>query len=77
VIDPAPTSDFVSHLKQLGDERVWLVGGGKLGTFQHFVEKLLPDLREEEIVSKVMKTYKALAPSQEEPGSAPEHLDDD
>jgi len=54
-----------------------LVGGGKLGTFQHFVEKLLPDLREEEIVSKVMKTYKALAPSQEEPGSAPEHLDDD
>jgi hypothetical protein len=62
VVDPAPKSDFVSHLKQLGDERVWLVGGGQLGTFDHFVGKLLPDLQEEEITDKVMKTYKALAP---------------
>jgi hypothetical protein len=61
VIDPAPNSDFVNHLKQLGDERVWLVGGWRLGTFEHFVERLLPDLREEEITTKVMKTYKALA----------------
>lgn len=63
VIDPAPSSDFVNHLKQLGDERVWLVSGRQLGTFEHFVEKLLPDLREEEITDKVMKTYKALAPA--------------
>jgi len=62
VVDPAPTSDFVSHLKQLGDERVWLVNGWQLGTFERFVERLLPDLREEEITTKVMKTYKALAP---------------
>lgn len=63
VVDPEPASDFVSHLKQLGDERVWLVGGWKLGTFEHMVEKLLPDLREEEIALKVMKTYRTLAPA--------------
>lgn len=63
VIDPAPKSDFVNHLKELGDERVWLVSGRQLGTFEHFVAKLLPDLRDEEITAKVMKTYKALMPS--------------
>ena len=73
VIDPDPQSDFVSHLKQLGDERVWLVSGSQLGTFEHFVEKLLPDLREEEITSKVMKTYKALTPS---PQNSEPALDD-
>jgi hypothetical protein len=75
VVDPDPKSEFVGHLKQLNDERVWLVGGMKLGTFEQFVEKLLPDLQEEEITAKVMKTYKALAPAdppervaQENPG---------
>lgn len=63
VIDPAPKSDFVNHLKKLSDERVWLVSGWQLGTFEHFVAKLLPDLRDEEITAKVMKTYKALMPS--------------
>jgi hypothetical protein len=62
VVDPAPASTFVTHLKELCDERVWLVSGWQLGTFEHFVGKLLPDLREEEITDKVMKTYKALAP---------------
>jgi len=61
VIDPAPTSDLVRHLRELEDERVWLVTGAKLGSFKHFVEKLLPDLRDEEITAKVMKTYKALS----------------
>lgn len=63
VVDPDPKSDFVNALIASNDERVWLVGGWELGTFQNFVEKLLPDLREEEITAKVMKTYKALAPS--------------
>lgn len=63
VIDPAPGSDFVDQLKKLGDERVWLVSGWQLGTFEHFVEKLLPDLREEEITARVMKTYKELGPT--------------
>jgi hypothetical protein len=75
VIDPAPTSDFVNHLKQLGDERVWLVNGWQLGTFEHFVEKLLPDLREEEITAKVMKTYKALAPATQHDDPVPENPD--
>ncbi|MBE0613816.1 MAG: SIR2 family protein [Burkholderiales bacterium] len=75
VVDPAPKSDFVSHLKLLGDERVWLVGGWELGTFEHFVGKLLPDLREEEITDKVMKTYKALAPPAHTDNAAPENPD--
>lgn len=75
VIDPAPTSDFVNQLKQLGDERVWLVSGGQLGTFEQFVERLLPDLREEEITAKVMKTYKALATATQHDDPAPESPD--
>ncbi len=75
VVDPAPKSDFVSHLKLLGDERVWLVGGWELGTFDHFVGKLLPDLREEEITDKVMKTYRALAPPAHHDNSSPENPD--
>jgi hypothetical protein len=76
VIDPAPKSNFVEHLEDLGDERVWLVSGWQLGTLEHFVEKLLPDLREEEITSKVMKTYKALTPSPEGSESSTEEPDD-
>jgi hypothetical protein len=77
VIDPAPTSEFVNQLKQLGDERVWLVSGWKLGTFEQFVERLLPDLREEEITLKVMKTYKALAPATPQDAPVTENPDDD
>lgn len=77
VVDPAPQSDFVNHLKQLGDERVWLVSGSQLGAFDRFVERLLPDLREEEIAAKVMKTYKALAPPTQPNGPAPENPDVD
>lgn len=65
VVDPEPKSDFVGQLKQFGDERIWLVNGWSLGTFEHFSEKLLPDLREEEITARVMKTYRALASGKE------------
>lgn len=61
VVDPDPKSDFVSELERLEDERVWIVKGWGLGTFEHFVTKLLPDLREEEIDAKVMKTFKSLS----------------
>lgn len=77
VVDPAPKSDFVSHLNQLGDERVWLVGGWRLGTFEHFVERLLPDLQEEEITAKVMKTYKALGVAEQPDDVVPENPGDD
>jgi hypothetical protein len=75
VVDPDPKSDFVNRLKQLGDERVWLVGGWKLGTFEHMVEKLLPDLREEEIALRVMKTYRTLAPAAQAGDPPPENAD--
>ncbi len=60
VIDPEPKSDFVKQLKKLDDERVWIISGWKLGTFTSFVGNLLPDLCEEEIMSKVIKTVQAL-----------------
>ena len=61
VVDPNPSSDFVKELQKIGDERVWIVSGWDIGTFGNFVKQLLPDLREEEIDTKVMKTFKALA----------------
>jgi len=61
VVDPDPKSEFVSKLEKLEDERVWIVKGWGLGTFERFVAKLLPDLREEEIDAKVMKTFKGLS----------------
>lgn len=63
VVDPLPKSDFVKTLIDSNDERIWIVAGWELGTFEDFVEKLLPDLREEEITAKVIKTYNSLAPS--------------
>lgn len=61
VVDPDPNNNFVSKLAKLEDERVWIVKGLGLGTFECFVEKLLPDLREEEIEAKVMKTFNGLS----------------
>ena len=63
VIDPDPSSDFFEQLKGLDDERVWLITGWKLGTFSSFVSQLLPDLCEEEIDSKVIRTVQALSNS--------------
>ena len=77
VIDPSPTSDLVSQLKRIGDERVWLVSGWQLGTFERFVERLLPDLREEEITVKVMKTYKALTSATLDEELVTENVNDD
>lgn len=76
VVDPDPKSDFVSKLEKLEDERVWIVKGWGLGTFERFVAKLLPDLREEEIDAKVMKTFKGLSlPSGRKSDAAEEDSD--
>lgn len=76
VVDPDPKSDFVSKLEKLDDERVWIVKGWGLGTFERFVAKLLPDLREEEIDAKVMKTFKGLSlPSGRKSDAAEEDSD--
>jgi hypothetical protein len=72
VVNPEARSDFVTKLIEVGDERVWLVAGSELGTFEHFVERLLPDLREEEITAKVMKTFRTLKPEQAQDAGADE-----
>lgn len=71
LIDPEPTNAFVKQLQKLKDERIWIITGWDIGTFEHFVHKLMPDLREEEIDAKVMKTFRALA-SSDKPSSATE-----
>jgi hypothetical protein len=76
VVDPDPKSDFVSKLEKLEDERVWIVKGWGLGTFEHFVAKLLPDLREEEIDAKVMKPFKELSLHSERKSDAAEEYSD-
>ncbi len=76
VVDPDPKSDFVSKLEKLEDERIWIVKGWGLGTFENFVAKLLPDLREEEINAKVMKTFKGLSwPSKQKSDDSAEEID--
>lgn len=62
IVDPAPNNDFVHKLEALEDERVWIVKGWEVGSFEKFVQRLLPDLREEEIDAKVMNTFMALSP---------------
>jgi hypothetical protein len=63
VIDPKPTSGFVEKLREQKDQRIWVVEGPTLGTLSGFVEKVLPDLRDEEIRKKVVATHRALSPS--------------
>ena len=63
VIDPfLPKSDdnFVNQLRKQEDRRVWLFSGMMLGSFEGFVMKILPDLRDQEILQKVMTTYRSL-----------------
>jgi len=60
IIDPKPKSVFLKKIKELKDERVWLITGTELGTFSNFVQKILPDLHEEEIDIRVIDTYKRL-----------------
>ncbi len=72
IVDPAPKSEFVKKLRAQGDRRVWIAEGPTLGTFAGLVEKLLPDLRDEEIRKKVLETYRALANSAKPQGGQPD-----
>lgn len=68
IVDPfAPSAglSFVASLRAQKDRRVWVISGEALGAFSQFVEVLLPDLRDEEILGKVMKTYRALGGAEE------------
>ena len=61
IIDPKPRSNFVQKLRSQKDQRVWIFEGETLGCFDGFVHNVLPDLREEEIRSKVLATHRALS----------------
>lgn len=60
VVDPYPTNDFVKALRESADSRVWVLGGETFGCFSAFVNNVLPDLRDEDILRKVMATSRAL-----------------
>ncbi|MDI6697991.1 MAG: SIR2 family protein [Candidatus Saccharicenans sp.] len=60
IVDPDPKSNFVQTLQKRPDHRVWIVKGPSIGTFEGFVNKILPDLQEDEIRKKVLATYRAL-----------------
>ena len=60
VVDPKPESQFLTTLRGQRDRRVWIARGPNIGTFSAFVENVLPDLRDEEINTKVLATHRAL-----------------
>ena len=66
IVDPCPSSDFVSQLRDQQDRRVWIAEGPTLGKMAGFVDQLLPDLRDEEIRKKVLATYRALTKNDHE-----------
>ena len=63
IVDPNPRSEFVRALGGRRDQRVWISRGQTFGRFAGFVNQLLPDLRDEEILEKVFATHRALSPN--------------
>lgn len=74
IVSPRAQSAFVQKLVELGDPRVWLLTGwperdpstGELlgfGTFEGFVQNVLPDLADETIRMKIVRTHENLAPN--------------
>lgn len=61
IVDPTPKSRFVEALRKQQDCRVWIAEGPKAGRFSWFVNRFLPDLRDEDINKKVQKTCRALS----------------
>jgi len=62
IVDPSPGSEFVRALREQNDQRVWIAEGDGLGTFERFVSRVLPDLRDEDVRKKVLATRRALDP---------------
>jgi hypothetical protein len=61
IVDPEPRNEFVKILREQKDRRVWIAAGPRLGTLAGFVDKVLPDLRDEDIRKKVLATHRELA----------------
>lgn len=76
IVDPSARSGFVKQLRELDDSRIWILSGTTLGTFAGFVRRALPDLREDEIQTKVHETWRALgvtkAPGEDAPEGDPD-----
>ena len=67
IVDPSPGSPFVGALRAQDDRRIWISEGSRLGTLAGFVDEVLPDLHDEEILRKVFATQSAL-PNERRPG---------
>jgi SIR2-like domain len=72
VVDPKPSSHFVTTLREQKDRRIWIVRGPSIGTLKGFADDVLPDLRDEDIRKKVLATHRALAPGETPQGDAPD-----
>lgn len=60
IVDPVANSPFVEKLRKRKSSRVWIIKGKKFGTFEGFVNKLLPDLHDGEIRKEALEMYNAL-----------------
>jgi hypothetical protein len=66
--DPDPKSEkFVARLRARRDGRLWVLGGMTFGTFKGYVEHVLPDLHDEQVLSKVTATHRALGHNADSP----------
>jgi len=75
VVDPfAPAADasgsFLARLRAQRDRRAWIISGESLGRFPAFAANVLPDLRDEEILRKVIATHQSLATIVNDPGDS-------
>ena len=66
IVDPSPpepsteSTMFVSRLRAVKDGRTWILGGKTFGSFANFVEHVLPDLHDQQVMRKVVETHRSL-----------------
>jgi|GEM_PF-317907 hypothetical protein len=71
VVSPSGESEFLARLTECEDPRIWVISGWPetsgekgqfgFGTFEAFVENVLPDLQDEYVRQDMSNTYRALA----------------
>jgi hypothetical protein len=59
--DPDANGDFVAQLRAQRDRRLWTFAGEGFGRFAEFVDLVLPDLNDEDILRRVYATHSALS----------------
>ncbi|MFC2095921.1 SIR2 family protein [Candidatus Bipolaricaulota bacterium] len=75
VVSPSGQSEFLSKLIKCEDPRIWVISGWPeqtdeeglfgFGSFEAFVENVLPDLQDEYVRKDMSNTYRALAQTTE------------